>query len=113
MITAAVALFAVLLLAFTLQDSFEVMLLPRRVVRQVRFVGLFYRATWAAWSLLAAGLLRNSRREQFLSIYGALSMVLLFRYLDNGSDPRLWLNVLGSADRGRRRHGRRSAPSSI
>ena len=33
MITAVVALFAVLLLAFTLQDSFEVMLLPRRVVR--------------------------------------------------------------------------------
>jgi hypothetical protein len=78
MITAVVALFAVLLLAFTLQDAFEVMLLPRRVVRQVRFVGLFYRATWAAWSALAAGLPRNGRREQFLSIYGALSMVLLF-----------------------------------
>jgi hypothetical protein len=78
MTTAVVAIFAVILLALTLQDAFEVMLLPRRVVRQVRFVGLFYRATWSAWSALAACLPRNGRGEQFLSVYGALSMVLLF-----------------------------------
>jgi hypothetical protein len=78
MTMAVVAIFAVFLLAQTLQDAFEVMLLPRRVVRQVRFVGLFYRSTWAAWSALAACLPRSGRGEQFLSVYGALSMVLLF-----------------------------------
>ena len=78
MTTTFVAIGAVLLLVLTLQDAFEVMLLPRRVARQVRFVGFFYRATWAAWCSLAARLPRNGRSEQFLSVYGALSMVLLF-----------------------------------
>ena len=77
MATFAAALLALLLLAFTLQDAFEVMLLPRRVLRQLRFVSFFYRVTWAAWSALAS-CLRNGLREHFLSVYGALSMVLLF-----------------------------------
>jgi hypothetical protein len=45
MTIAAVALFAVLLLALTLENSFELMLWPRRVIRQIRFVSLFYRLT--------------------------------------------------------------------
>jgi hypothetical protein len=77
MVTTVAAL-ALLLLAFTLQDAFEVMLLPRRVLRQLRFVSLFYRMTWAAWSTLATRLPQNGMREHFLGVYGALSMVLLF-----------------------------------
>jgi Ion channel len=102
MMTALVAIFAVLLLALTLQDAFEVMLLPRRVVRQVRFVGLFYRATWAAWSSLATCLPRNGRSEQFLSVYGALSMVLLFGMwiigLILGFGLLFWTAQTGSGD---------------
>jgi hypothetical protein len=41
MIMALVALLALLLLAVTLRDAFEVMLLPRRVMRRLRFVSLF------------------------------------------------------------------------
>ena len=78
MITAAVALLALLLIAVTLQDAFEVMLLPRRVLRRLRFVSLFYRLTWFAWSALAYRLPRNGQREHLLGVYGALSMVLLF-----------------------------------
>jgi hypothetical protein len=78
MITAAVALLALLLIAVTLQDAFEVMLLPRRVMRRLRFVSLFYRLTWFAWSALAYRLPRNGQREHLLGVYGALSMVLLF-----------------------------------
>src|SRR5947209_18779187 len=78
MITAAVAFGAVVLLVLTLQDVFEVMLLPRRVIRRLRFVSVFYRLTWRAWSWLATVLPRNGPREHFLAVYGALSMVLLF-----------------------------------
>jgi hypothetical protein len=78
MITAAVAFGAVVLLVLTLQDVFEVMLLPRRVMRRLRFVSVFYRVTWRAWSWLASFLPRNGHREHFLGLYGALSMVLLF-----------------------------------
>ena len=78
MITAAVAFLAVVLLVLTLQDAFEVMLLPRQVIRRLRFVSFFYRGTWRAWSWLASLLPRNGQREHFLGLYGALSMVLLF-----------------------------------
>ena len=78
MITTAVACFAVILLFLTLQDAFEVMLLPRRVIRRLRFVSIFYRLTWRAWSRLASLLPNDGRREDFLGVYGALSMVLLF-----------------------------------
>src|SRR5436190_19062854 len=78
MITAAVAFGAVVLLVLTLQDAFEVMLLPRRVMRRLRFVSVFYRVTWRAWSWLASFLPRNGHREHFLGLYGALSLVVLF-----------------------------------
>ena len=41
-------LLAVALLAFILQDAFEVMLLPRRVRRRVRFMWFYFRTSWAA-----------------------------------------------------------------
>ena len=75
MITAAVAFVAIVLLVLTLQDVFEVMLLPRRVIRRLRFVTVFYRLTWRARSWLASLLPRNGPREHFLAVYGALSMV--------------------------------------
>jgi hypothetical protein len=74
----AAALAALLLIALVLQDAFEVMLLPRRVSRRYRLTRLYFRATWLAWSSIAARLPRGPRREGFLSIFGALSMVALF-----------------------------------
>jgi Ion channel len=78
MVAAAVAFSAVVLLGFTAQDAFEVMLLPRRVMRQLRFVSIFYRVTWSAWSALARRWPRRDHRDHLLSIFGPLSMVLLF-----------------------------------
>ena len=78
MIALVVGLLAFLLLAITAQDAFEVMLLPRRVLRQLRFVSIFYRVTWAAWTALTLRFTRGERKEHLLGIYGALSMVLLF-----------------------------------
>jgi hypothetical protein len=59
MVIAAAALLGLLLLVLTAQDAFEVMLLPRRVLRRVHFVSFFYRLTWAAWSAFTRHL-RNS-----------------------------------------------------
>ena len=78
MIAITTGIFALILVAFTLQDAFEVMMLPRAVQRQVRLVRYYYRATWAAWRIAARGFPADHRREHFLGIYGALSMVTLF-----------------------------------
>jgi Ion channel len=77
MVITAAALLGLLLLALTAQDAFEVMLLPRRVLRRVRFVSFFYRLTWAAWSAFTRHLPRN-QREHLLGVFGPLSMALLF-----------------------------------
>ncbi len=73
-----VAALAVLLLVLILEDSFAVMLLPRRVQRRVGLTRLFFRTSWLAWSRAALSLPAGPRRELILSIYGPLSMVLLF-----------------------------------
>jgi Ion channel len=78
MVAAFIAISALLLLGLTAQDAFEVMLLPRRVMRRLRFVSLYYRVTWSAWSALARLWRRIDRRDPFLGIFGPLSMVLLF-----------------------------------
>ena len=71
-------------LALVLQDAFEVMLLPRRVKRRVRLMRFFFGAAWAIWSWLALASPVGSRRERFLSIFGALSMMLLFALWGSG-----------------------------
>jgi len=77
-ITALALLCGTALLLIVLQDAFEVMLLPRRVHRTLRFMRLYFRAVWWVWSAMAARLPFGARREGFLSVFGALSMVLLF-----------------------------------
>jgi Ion channel len=66
------------LLAVILWDAFETIILPRRVTRRVRLTGAFYRATAAPWLALARRMKPGKRREGFLSIYGPLSVLLLF-----------------------------------
>ena len=69
---------AVALLTIVLQDAFEVMLLPRRVHRRVRLTRFYFLAAWTAWRGIARHLKSGARRERFLSVFGALSMVVLF-----------------------------------
>ena len=73
-----VRILALLCLVLVLQDAFEVMLLPRRVARRARFVRYFFRGTWFVWGALACRITQNARRERFLSVYGPLSMLMLF-----------------------------------
>lgn len=66
-----------LLVGATLVDAFEVMLLPRRVRRRLRFVRAYFRQTWRAWALASRGMSAGTRGT-FLSLYGPLSMLGLF-----------------------------------
>ncbi len=75
---------AVLLLLLVLEDSFAVMLLPRRVQRRVGLTRLFFRTSWLAWSRAALCLPAGPRRERALSVYGPLSMILLFTLWSGG-----------------------------
>lgn len=61
-----------------LWDSFETIVLPRRVTRKLRLARAFYRTTWNPWSAVARHLRPDKHRETFLSIYGPLSMLFLF-----------------------------------
>jgi hypothetical protein len=76
--SAAAIIIGCLLILITLQDAFEVVLLPRRVSRRVRFTTLFFRAGWGMWRILAAPLRAEAARERFLSIFGPLAMLTLF-----------------------------------
>jgi hypothetical protein len=65
------------LLTIVLWDTFETMVLPRRVRRRVRLTRLFYGYTWMFWSAIARRIRHDERREGFLSRYGPLSLLLL------------------------------------
>lgn len=58
-------------------DAFEVMLLPRRVRRRLRFVEFLFQGSWAAWVWIARRFTAGRTRDAFLSVFGPLSMVLL------------------------------------
>ncbi len=69
-----------LLLLGVLWDAFETMILSRRVSRGLRVTTLFYRATWPPWAAAARMMSPGRRRENFLTIYGPLSLVLLIAF---------------------------------
>jgi hypothetical protein len=70
------ALIGLFLITAVLRDSFETIILPRRVRRRMRLTVLFYRTTWLPWRRLASRF-RGARRENVLSVYGPLALLLL------------------------------------
>ncbi len=67
-----------ILASLVLQDAFEVMLLPRRVQRRTRLVSFYFRASWRLWSSLGRRSMSLPKRERFLSLFGPISIVVLF-----------------------------------
>lgn len=76
MIFPAVA--GVIIIAVTLWEAFETVILPRRVRRRFRVAVLVYRSTWIPWRALAHRFKSAKSRETFLSFYGPLSILILF-----------------------------------
>ncbi len=71
------AFLGVVLIVIILGDSFETIVLPRRVTRRFRLARVFFRYTWLSWSALVRSLALGNRKETFLSFYGPFSFLLL------------------------------------
>ncbi len=67
----------ILLILLIVLDGFETVVLPRRVARKFRLARLFYMVTWRSCAALARKMRPGNRREQYLSFYGPLSLLLL------------------------------------
>ena len=76
-VTPAATVAGLLIILGILSETFEVMLLPRRVPRRVRPVRVFFRLTWWAWSSLSARIPQGPRRQSYFAVYGPFSMVML------------------------------------
>ena len=94
------------IVALILWETFETVVLPRRVARRFRFTVLVYRSMWLPWKAVARGFRGKKARETFLSFFGPLSLLILF-----GHDPlkhALEINVhLLHADIGKNLHRNR------
>lgn len=76
-----VAVFAgVALVLVVLWETFETIVLPRRVTRQFRLTRMFYRMTWKPYSALAGRRKSQRKRDALLSFYGPISLLLLFAF---------------------------------
>jgi hypothetical protein len=58
-------------------DAFQTIILPRRPVGRVRITRIFYILTWGPWSALARHAHNPKVRDQFYSIFGPASLLLL------------------------------------
>ncbi len=70
----------VLLVFMVLWETFETIVLPRRVTRQFRLTRYFYRSTWKPWVAVAGMRRSKKKRDSMLSYYGPLSLLLLFAF---------------------------------
>jgi len=72
-----VAIVGGLLIAVVLWETFETLVLPRRVDRRLRLTRIYFRSFWHMWSSVGR---RSSgpRREKYLSVFAPLSLLFLF-----------------------------------
>jgi hypothetical protein len=76
-VKASAVIAGILLIAIVLWDAFETIILSRRVSRKFRLARLFYRMTWTPWRAIALRMRPGNRRENYLGIYGPLSLIFL------------------------------------
>lgn len=74
----AAFLLGAFLIAAILRDAFEAVVLPQTVHRAYRPARLFYIFTWGAWTRIAKLFAPGKRRQGFLSVFGPLSILMLF-----------------------------------
>src|SRR5712691_8665230 len=72
---AMVAMVAMALIAVVFVDTFETMILPRRVRHSYRLARLYYLSAWFLWRTSARMLPAGRWRHSFLSIFGPLSLL--------------------------------------
>jgi hypothetical protein len=72
-----VGIVAVVLIAVILLETFETIILPRRVSRRVRLTRIFYLGLWTPCAALARAIQHRKRREALLAYFGPLSLIIL------------------------------------
>jgi len=65
-------------LAGVLLDAFQTIILPRRPVGRFRLTRVFFVLTWAPWAFATKLWPTKKGQEQLFSVYGPLSLLLLF-----------------------------------
>jgi hypothetical protein len=71
-------LLGIALVLFVFLEAFEALVLPRRVLRSFRFTRIYYRLSWRVWSAVTLLLPSERRRQTVLSVFGPLSLLVLF-----------------------------------
>src|SRR5215472_8055055 len=74
---ALTAVLGALLGLVILWDAFQTIVLSRRVSRRFRPTRAFYRALWTPWRAVAKHIADGNRRENILTVFGPLSLILL------------------------------------
>jgi hypothetical protein len=69
--------FGLFLIVSVLWDAFETVVLPHRVSRKFRLTRFFYVVTWPPFRAMARRREAGNPRDNFLSIYGPLSLLVL------------------------------------
>ncbi len=75
-----IGILGLLLLLAILWDAFESVILPRHVQRSFRIARFFYRTAWRFWSFTARHTRNLKFRENYLSYFGPLSLLLLIAF---------------------------------
>lgn len=76
----AITFASVFLIVLVLWEAFETIIFPRRVTRRVRLTRIFYWVTWRTWKRIVYLISAKRLRENLLSIYGPLSLILLLSF---------------------------------
>jgi len=71
-------IFGIVLILLVAQDTFETIVLPRRVTRRIRLARLFYSLTRIGWKSIGHLIQSSTRRESYLGYLGPLSLLALF-----------------------------------
>jgi hypothetical protein len=73
-----IAVLGFILVLIVLWDAFETIISPRRITTRFRFARFFYSVTWWSRSDVARWIKDEKRRETYLSLFGPLSLLVLF-----------------------------------
>lgn len=87
------------LIALILLDGFESILLTRRVARSLRITRIYYRGAWTVWTVLGRLIASPKRRAFHLSMFGPLSLIVLFAFWAAGLIVAFGLVHLGLGTR--------------
>ncbi len=74
------AIFGLILILVILRDTFETIILPRRVTRRIKLTNVFYSSIWVPWSMFVRHISNGQRREKSLGLFGPLSLLILLGF---------------------------------